>query len=124
MGLFCDGVGVGAEYGYGTSVTEKVDVYSYGVVLLELLIGKQPVDLSFGESMHIVAWVRAMVQQNGGANVNDVLDSRLLMTTTTDAQRTQMLHVLRIAILCTKDAPSDRPTMRNVLDLLRTSKTT
>jgi serine/threonine protein kinase len=117
-------VGVGAEYGYGTSVTEKVDVYSYGVVLLELLIGKQPVDLSFGESMHIVAWVRARVQQNGGANVNDVLDSRLLMTTTTDAQRTQMLHVLRIAILCTKDAPSDRPTMHNVLDLLRTSKTT
>jgi Leucine-rich repeat (LRR) protein len=115
---------IAPEYGYGTSVTEKVDVYSYGVVLLELLIGKQPVDLSFGESMHIVAWVRARVQQNGGANVNDVLDSRLLMTTITDAQRTQMLHVLRIAILCTKDAPSDRPTMRNVLDLLRTSKTT
>lgn len=120
---------IAPEYGFGTTVTPKVDVYSYGVLLLELLTGKQAVDPSFGDYMHIVAWVRARVHQSGsltqkhvGANVGeDVFDPKLLHTTNND-QKVHMLRVLRIAMRCAREAPADRPTMREVVEMLRTSR--
>lgn len=107
-------------------MTPKVDVYSYGILLLELLTGKQPVDPSFGDSMHIVAWVRTMVHQSHGSRgatlLNEaVLDAKLLRNANCD-QKQHMLRVLQIAILCTKDNPSERPTMREVVEKLRTSR--
>ncbi|KAG0614658.1 hypothetical protein M758_6G193700 [Ceratodon purpureus] len=122
---------IAPEYGFGTTVTPKVDVYSYGVLVLELLTGKQPVDPSFGDHMHIVEWVRARVQQSGslpqknvGANVGEaVLDPKLLRATSKD-QKEHMLRVLRIALRCTRETPTDRPTMREVVEMLRTSRQT
>ncbi|OIT31532.1 leucine-rich repeat receptor-like protein kinase pxl1 [Nicotiana attenuata] len=52
---------IAPEYGYTLKVDEKSDIYSYGVVLLELLIGKMPLDSSFSESIDIVEWVRRKV---------------------------------------------------------------
>lgn len=50
-----------AEYGYSLKVDEKIDIYSYGVVLLELLTGKRSLDPEFGESIDIVGWIRRKV---------------------------------------------------------------
>ncbi|XP_070665308.1 leucine-rich repeat receptor-like protein kinase PXL1 [Malus domestica] len=47
---------IAPEYGYALKVDEKTDIYSYGVVLLELITGKMHVDPSFGESVDIVEW--------------------------------------------------------------------
>ncbi|XVF16327.1 hypothetical protein REPUB_Repub10bG0021800 [Reevesia pubescens] len=44
------------EYGYMMKITEKSDVYSYGVVVLEVLTGKQPIDLTIPDGLHIVDW--------------------------------------------------------------------
>lgn len=105
-------------------------MYSYGVLLLELLTGKQAVDPSFGDCMHIVAWVRERVQQSGslsqrtvGANVGeDIFDPKLLHTKNND-QKVHMLRVLWIAMRCARETPADRPTMREVVEMLRTSRT-
>ncbi|CAK9867067.1 unnamed protein product [Sphagnum jensenii] len=104
---------IAPEYGYGGQVTAKVDVYSFGVVLLELLTGKQPIDPSFCESEHIIPWVLSTIGQNGLTFNDNVLDPRLL-DTSTNLQKAQMFHVLKIALLCTKTAPSDRLTMVQV----------
>ncbi|KAL0435510.1 UNVERIFIED_CONTAM: Receptor-like protein kinase [Sesamum radiatum] len=49
---------IAPEYGYMMKITEKSDVYSYGVVVLEVLTGKQPIDPTIPDGLHIVDWVR------------------------------------------------------------------
>ncbi|KAL0392287.1 UNVERIFIED_CONTAM: putative LRR receptor-like serine/threonine-protein kinase [Sesamum radiatum] len=46
------------KYGYTVNITEKSDVYSYGVVLLEILSGRSAVEPQIGDGLHIVEWVR------------------------------------------------------------------
>ncbi|MCO5555157.1 hypothetical protein L7F22_008700 [Adiantum nelumboides] len=48
------------EYGHTLRVDDKSDVYSYGVVLLELVTGQKPLSAEFGEGMDIVKWARSM----------------------------------------------------------------
>jgi serine/threonine protein kinase len=95
-------------------------VYSYGVVLLELLTGKEPChDPSYGEALDVVAWVKERVQLNEGRVCKSVLDPRLLHSK--DAAPTyEMLCVQEIALLCTQKNPADRPTMRDVESMLET----
>jgi serine/threonine protein kinase len=49
----------GAEYAYTMRVTEKSNVYSYGVILLELLTGRKPVNPSCSDATDLVAWVHS-----------------------------------------------------------------
>ncbi|KAJ0585662.1 putative protein kinase RLK-Pelle-LRR-XI-1 family [Helianthus annuus] len=49
---------VAPEYGYTMNITEKSDVYSYRVVLLEILSGRSAVENRVREVSHIVEWVK------------------------------------------------------------------
>jgi hypothetical protein len=92
-----------AEASYGGKVTPKL-----------LLTGKQPVDPSFGDTVHVAEWVRRRVQQNGGRMSEFVLDAGLLRSTNL-VDRDEMLRVRKIALLCTTENPADRPTMKAVV---------
>lgn len=61
-----------AEYAYTLKVNEKSDIYSFGVVLLELLTGKRPIEAEFGDGVDIVQWVRRKIQTKDG--IVEVLD--------------------------------------------------
>ncbi len=64
-----------AEYAYTLKVNEKSDIYSFGVVLLELLTGKRPIEAEYGDGIDIVQWVRRKIQTKDG--VLEVLDPRM-----------------------------------------------
>ncbi|KAJ7965890.1 Receptor-like protein kinase [Quillaja saponaria] len=99
------------EYAYSSKATTKCDVYSFGVILMELVTGKKPVEAEFGENRNIVYWVSNKVDTKEGAI--EVLDKRL-----SGSFKDEMVQVLRVAIRCTYKAPSLRPTMKEVVQLL------
>ena len=113
-----------AEVGYRKVVTSKVDVYAYGILVLELLTGKLPIDESsgdstFGDPSHLVAWVKAQVQLNpGNPGVIAILDPCLIPDAIdADAMR-QMLRLQEIGLMCTHKQPAARPSMRGVEAML------
>ncbi|XP_021772712.1 MDIS1-interacting receptor like kinase 1-like [Chenopodium quinoa] len=109
---------IAPEYGYSLKVDEKSDIYSYGVVLLELVTGKKPLDPIFGESIDSVGWVREKIRKNGG--LEEVLDPEV--SGQCKYIQEEMLLVLRIALLCTAKLPKERPSMRDVISMLKEAK--
>lgn len=106
------------EYGYTLKVDEKSDIYSFGVVLLELLTGKKPLDPEFGESTDVVEWIRRKIRNNRA--LEEALDTSI--SGQCKHVQEEMLLVLRIAILCTAKNPKDRPSMRDVITMLGEAK--
>ncbi|GAB2291162.1 hypothetical protein Dimus_025421 [Dionaea muscipula] len=105
---------IAPEMAYTVKISEKSDVYSYGVVLLELLTGRRPTDHG-GEGGDIVQWVLKIANQKAEMGIDVLLDSRVA---TDDNIKAGMLKVLKIAIRCIAVVPSQRPTMRDVVKLL------
>lgn len=106
---------IAPEYAYTLKVNEKSDIYSFGVVLMELLTGKRPIEPEFGDGVDIVQWVRLKIQTKEG--VLEILDPRIGGVTSPVPLQEVML-VLRVALLCSSDQPVDRPTMRDVVQML------
>ncbi|EEF40407.1 protein with unknown function [Ricinus communis] len=109
---------IAPEYGYTLKVDEKSDIYSFGVVLLELLTGKKPLDPAFGESTDIVEWMQRKIRSN--RPLEEALDPSIAGQC--KHVQEEMLLVLRVAILCTAKNPKDRPSMRDVITMLGEAK--
>lgn len=102
---------IAPEYAYTLRVDEKSDVYSFGVVLLELVSGRKPVG-EFGDGVDIVQWVRKMTSPNN-EGVAKIIDPRL-----SSVPLNEVTHVFYVAMLCVEDQAVERPTMREVVQIL------
>ncbi|XP_076905653.1 uncharacterized protein LOC143561450 [Bidens hawaiensis] len=102
---------IAPEYAYTLKVDEKSDVYSFGVVLLELVTGRKPVG-EFGDGVDIVQWVRKMTGGNK-ENVTKIVDPRLPAPPIHE-----VMHVFYVAMLCVEEQAVERPTMREVVQIL------
>lgn len=102
---------IAPEYAYTLKVDEKSDVYSFGVVLMELITGKKPVG-EFGDGVDIVQWVRSMTDSNKEC-VLKVIDLRL-----SSVPIHEVTHVFYVALLCVEEQAVERPTMREVVQIL------
>ena len=96
------------------SPTPKSDVYCFGVVLFELITGKKPIEDDYPEvkETDLVSWVRGLVRKNQGSRA---IDPKIRETGPDD----QMEEALKIGYLCTADLPSKRPTMQQIVGLLK-----
>ncbi|XP_071732282.1 systemin receptor SR160-like [Rutidosis leptorrhynchoides] len=101
------------EYYQSFRCSTKGDVYSYGVVLLELLTGKQPTDSpDFGDN-NLVGWVK----QHAKLRISDVFDPELLKED--PSLEIELLQHLRVAVACLEDRPWKRPTMIQVMAMFK-----
>lgn len=107
------------EYYQSFRCTAKGDVYSFGVVLLEIVTGRRPTDKEdFGDT-NLVGWVKMRVGEGKG---REVLDVKLLKEAENESgkpEEKEMAGFLDIALKCVDDFPSKRPSMLQVVAMLR-----
>lgn len=93
------------------------DVYSYGVVLLELITRKKALDPTFMEEEDIVGWVTSIWRNV--EEIERIVDPSLLDEFSDSASvREQVSEVLLVALRCTEKEASKRPSMREVVKRL------
>ncbi|KAF8077064.1 hypothetical protein N665_1064s0011 [Sinapis alba] len=106
---------VAPEYAMTCRVSEKADVYSYGIVILELISNKRALDPSFSShenGFNIVSWAHMMLSQG---KAKDVFTKGLWETGPQD----DLVEVLHLALKCTVDSLSIRPTMKQAVKQLK-----
>ncbi|KAH0892541.1 hypothetical protein HID58_054970 [Brassica napus] len=102
------------EYFMHGKVTDKIDVYAFGVVLLELISGRKPicVDQSKGQES-LVMWANPILESGKFAQL---LDPSLEAD---DSSNDLIEKLLLAATLCIKRAPHDRPQIGLVVKILQ-----
>ncbi|RXH90371.1 hypothetical protein DVH24_032728 [Malus domestica] len=107
---------IAPENAFRTAKGVESDVYSYGIVLLELITRKKALDPSFMEQTDIAGWAKSVWSST--EQIDQIVDSslkeELLDSTTMD----QVIEVLMVAFRCTEKDPKRRPTMRAVIKQL------
>ncbi|KAK6912763.1 Leucine-rich repeat-containing N-terminal, plant-type [Dillenia turbinata] len=102
---------IAPEYAYTTRVNEKIDVYSFGVVLLELVTGREP--NCGGNDRSLAEW--AWKHYGDGNMIEDALDEEIKEPSNVEG----MTLVFKLGLICTSTLPSARPTMKEVVQVIR-----
>ncbi|KAA8515961.1 hypothetical protein F0562_019140 [Nyssa sinensis] len=103
---------IAPEYGGGGQLSEKCDVYSFGVLLLVLISGRRPLQVTASpisefERANLISWARQLAR-NG--KLLDLVDPSIQ-----SLDREQVLLCITIALLCLQRLPSKRPTMKEIV---------
>ncbi|CAM9002081.1 unnamed protein product [Rhodiola kirilowii] len=104
------------EYATSGKLTDRSDVFSFGVVLLELITGRKPVDQTqpFGDES-LVEWARPLlVTALETGDISELVDTRL----ENHFIHTQMLRMIEAAAACVRHSAPKRPRMMQVVRAL------
>ncbi|KAK2980943.1 hypothetical protein RJ640_022922, partial [Escallonia rubra] len=101
------------EYAMWGKVSESCDVYSFGILLLEIVSAKKPIEkLPGGVKRDIVQWATPYVQKG---IFDHIADPRLKGK----YDQGQLQTAIMIAMRCTDGNPDNRPSMLEVLEWLK-----
>ncbi|GMY36122.1 receptor-like protein kinase 5 [Fagus crenata] len=101
---------IAPEHAHTTRVNEKIDIYSFGVILLELTTGREANDGD--EHASLAQWAWRHIQK--GNPIVDALDEEVKEPCYLD----EMSCVFNLGIICTDTQPSKRPSMKDVVKIL------
>uniref|UniRef100_A0A5B7BCU3 Protein kinase domain-containing protein n=1 Tax=Davidia involucrata TaxID=16924 RepID=A0A5B7BCU3_DAVIN len=101
------------EYALWGYLTYKADIYSFGVVALEIVAGKNNMKYRPSENyVCLLDW--ALVLQRKG-NLIELVDPKL----GSDFNMEEAIRMIKVALLCTNPSPALRPTMSAVVSMLK-----
>ncbi|ESW15334.1 hypothetical protein PHAVU_007G064200 [Phaseolus vulgaris] len=106
---------VAPEYGYNGDVSEKCDVYSFGVLLLVIVSGRRPLQvtgspISEFKRANLVSWAR---QCGRRGKLLEVVDEGV-----EGLDEEQASLCVRVALACLHKSPARRPSMKELLGML------
>ncbi|KAK1616060.1 hypothetical protein QYE76_021577 [Lolium multiflorum] len=119
---------VAPEYGIGNEASIYGDVYSYGILLLEMFTGRKPTSSEFGEMLSLHKHVQ-MALPDRAANVidqdllkaeNDGKETAGDYHNSEDTRISHIMSILQIGISCSKETPSERIQIGDALRELQT----
>ncbi|KAH9313818.1 hypothetical protein KI387_022445, partial [Taxus chinensis] len=94
--------------------TDKSDVFSFGMVLLEIISGRKNLDLSYPEGMeYFPCWAVGMIEEG---KIMDVADPELRYSANYDSKQAE--NVIKIAFWCIQEDEKIRPSMHKVILML------
>lgn len=109
-----------AEYGLGGSASIKGDVYSYGILILEMVTRKRPSDDMFVGDMSLQKWVRSAFPNR----LAEIVDTGLLRDVNENMEDNKcLISFIHVGLLCTNESPRERPSIRDVANALQNLKT-
>ncbi|KAK4266717.1 hypothetical protein QN277_023603 [Acacia crassicarpa] len=106
---------IAPEYGGGGQLSEKCDVYSFGVLLLVLIAGRRPLQVTASpmsefERANLISWARQLAHSG---RLLDLIDPSIH-----SLDKEQALLCITIALLCLQRSPAKRPTMKEIVGML------
>ncbi|XP_029130301.1 receptor kinase-like protein Xa21 isoform X2 [Cajanus cajan] len=113
------------EYGAGVHVSAKGDIYSYGILVLEMLTGKKPTDNMFGEGLSLHKFCENAIPDR----IIEIVDSRLLVSSAEEGTRVMertigecLVSFARIGVACAAELPNQRMDIKDVIVELQAIK--
>ncbi|KAI3813450.1 hypothetical protein L1987_18175 [Smallanthus sonchifolius] len=102
------------EYFQHGKVSDKTDVYAFGVVLLELITGRKPIESRRGPGEeNLVLWAKPLLQQG---SIEELLDPRIKFT---QRNLDQIARMIQAADACIHNEESKRPNIDVILSILK-----
>ncbi|GKA21378.1 kinase-like domain-containing protein [Tanacetum coccineum] len=96
------------EYGIGSEMTSSGDIYSFGILLLEIMTGKKPTDNMFNEGLSLHKFAYMALPDH----VIDVIDDDAIVLQSTEANANKveecMAATIKIGVSCSVDSPPQR----------------
>ncbi|RVW18905.1 putative LRR receptor-like serine/threonine-protein kinase [Vitis vinifera] len=107
------------EYGSDGIVSTKGDVYSYGILLMEVFARKKPMDEMFTRDVTLKTWVESL-----SSSVIEVVDANLLRRDDEDlaTKLSYLSSLMALALACTADSPEERINMKDMVVELKKIK--
>ncbi|XP_050212902.1 leucine-rich repeat receptor-like protein kinase PXC2 [Mercurialis annua] len=92
-------------------ITEKCDVYGFGILVLEVVTGKRPVEYMEDDVVVLCDMVRSALEDG---RVEECVDERILGNFAAD----EAIPVIKLGLICASQVPSNRPDMEEVVNIL------